>query len=102
MYAAAWSWQFCHVVASMDGSTAANYSVKNRETVRVDGRMTRPRSASPIASRQDSHASFGDPRVIPGRWVRFGRAKLVIPLRTALAYKPFHDATKSRSPAVTT
>ena len=47
-------------------------------------------------------AALGDPRVIACRWILFGAAEPVVPLRTALAYRAFHDATSSRSPAVTT
>ena len=47
-------------------------------------------------------AALGDPRVFVRRWIPFGTAEPVLPLRTALAYRAFHDATSSRSPAVTT
>ena len=47
-------------------------------------------------------AALGDPRVFARRWIPFGTAEPVLPLRTALAYRAFHDATSSRSPAVTT
>jgi hypothetical protein len=89
-------------MASIDGSMAANHWAKNWATVRVDGFTTRPRSASAIASRQACHASFLVWKPLLDRGIPFGAAEPALPLRTVLAYRAFHDATSSRSPAITT
>src|SRR6478752_9355714 len=49
-----------------------------------------------------AEAALGYPWVGTSRWFSLRTTKLVVPLRAASMYRAFHEATNSRSPAVTT